>query len=118
MEVQIFGLKNDNETRKADRFFAERRIKIHMVDLKVRPIAVGELTRFVQKLGTAALINTRSKRFVEQGMAHLRLTEAQWADKLMADPSLLLLPLVRYGQKVTAGNAESTWKQWIEESRA
>ena len=117
MEVQIFGLKNDNDTRRADRFFAERRIKVHFVDLKQRPIAKGELTRFVQKLGMPALINTRAKRFVDGGMAHLRLTEEQWGDKLMADPSLLRLPLVRYGQKVTAGNGESDWKQWVEESR-
>ena len=118
MEVQIFGLKNDNETRRAERFFSERRIKVHLVDMKQRPIAPGELNRFIQNLGMAALINTRSRRFIDKGMAHLRQTEAQWAEKLMADPSLILLPLVRYGQKVTAGNAESTWKEWVEESRA
>ena len=51
MEVQVFGTKSCNETRKALRFFKERRIRTHFVDLKERPASAGELKRFGQKFG-------------------------------------------------------------------
>ena len=54
MEVQIFGTKKCSDTRKAQRFFSERRIKTHFVDLNERPAALGELRRFAQKFGVAA----------------------------------------------------------------
>ena len=57
MEVQIFGVKKSADTRKALRFFSERRIKTHFVDLVERAASPGELTRFVQKFGVAALID-------------------------------------------------------------
>jgi hypothetical protein len=56
VEVQIFGVRKSADTRAALRFFAERRIKVHFVDLNERAAAVGELRRFAQKLGVAALI--------------------------------------------------------------
>jgi arsenate reductase-like glutaredoxin family protein len=118
MEVQVFGLKNDSETRKAQRFFAERRVKVHFVDLQQRPIAPGELKRFVQKLGVTALVNTRAKRYADLGLAHQRLTEERWIERLCGDPALLLLPLARCGQQLTIGAAEATWKAWVEESKA
>ena len=51
MEVQIFGVKKSADTRKALRFFAERRVKTHFVDLNERAASLGELRRFVQKFG-------------------------------------------------------------------
>src|ERR1051325_7908769 len=64
MEVQIFGFKKSAHTRKALRFFAERRIKTHFVDLTQRAAAPGELRRFVQKFGVDALIDRTSKHFL------------------------------------------------------
>ena len=118
MEVQIFGLKNSSDSRKAERFFAERRVKVHFVDLKQRPIAPGELKRFITKFGLPALIDTQSKRFADLGLAHLRLNEAQWTERLTTDAALLKLPLVRHGQQLTVGAAEATWRQWCEEGKA
>jgi hypothetical protein len=57
MEVQVFGRRNCPDTRKALRFFAERRVKSHFVDLDVRPASPGELRRFVQKFGVEALLD-------------------------------------------------------------
>ena len=57
MEAQVFGTKSSNDTKKALRFFKERRIKVHFVDLDQRPAAPGELRRFGQKHGWAALLN-------------------------------------------------------------
>ena len=75
MEVQVFGTKKSAETRKALRFFAERRIKTHFVDLNERPASLGELNRFVQKFGLDRLIDRDSKRFAELGLAHARLSD-------------------------------------------
>ena len=116
MEVQIFGVKKSAETRKALRFFSERRIRAHFVDLTERAIADGELQRFVQKFGAEKLIDRESKRFTELGLHHTSLTAARWADKLLAEPLLLRMPLVRrLGQPtaLTVGDAEDTWKSWI-----
>src|SRR6187551_3229707 len=65
MEVQVFGVRKSADTRKALRFFAERRIKTHFVDLNQRAASLGELKRFVQKFGLDRIIDRDSKRFEE-----------------------------------------------------
>ena len=68
MNVQVFGFKNDFETRKALRFFSERRLPVHFVDLDERPASRGELRRFVERLGAAALVDRESARFRSLGL--------------------------------------------------
>ena len=112
MEVQIFGVKKSADTRKAQRFFAERRVKVHFVDLAERPAALGELRRFAQKFGVAALLDRDSRRFAELGLAPARYSDDRWLEKLVEEPMLLVMPLVRWQHKVTVGLAEGTWKEW------
>ena len=112
MEVQVFGIKNSADTRKALRFFAERRIKTHFVDLKERPAAPGELRRFIQKFGTEALLDRSSRRFQDLGLAAAHLSEDRWLEKLSAEPLLLRMPLVRNGSQLTIGDAGTTWREW------
>ena len=112
MEVQVFGVRKSADTRKALRVFAERRIKTHFVDLMERPASLGELRRFVQKFGVAGLIDRTSKRFAELGLGHAQLSEQRWMDKLVEEPLLLRLPLVRNGNALTVGAAEQDWKTW------
>jgi arsenate reductase-like glutaredoxin family protein len=123
MEVQVFGLKKSADTRKALRFFSERRIRAHFVDLGERPAAAGELKRFMQKFGIEALIDRESKAYVELGLKHAKLSEDRWLEKLIDEPRLLRMPLVRQlGQqgsgKLTIGLAEEDWKQWVEATKA
>src|SRR5688572_6849258 len=106
MEVQIFGVKKSADTRKAQRFFAERRVKVHFVDLAERPAALGELRRFAQKFGVAALVDRDSRRFAELGLAPARYSDDRWLEKLVEEPMLLVMPLVRYQHQVTIGIAE------------
>ncbi len=113
MEVQIFGVKKSSDTRKALRFFSERRIKTHFVDLDERAASLGELRRFVQKFGIDRLIDRDSKRFAELGLAHARLSDDRWMEKLLDGPLLLKMPLVRNGNALTIGAAEADWKGWI-----
>lgn len=118
MEVQIFGVAKSSATRAAQRFFAERRIKTHFVDLNVRAASLGELRRFAQKFGTAALIDRASRRFEELGLAAARLSDEKWLEKLTQEPLLLAMPLVRWQHKVTVGPAPEDWKSWIAEAAA
>ena len=112
MEVQIFGVKKSSDTRKALRFFAERRIKTHFVDLNERAASPGELKRFVQKFGLNRLIDKESKRYDELGLRHARYSDETWLDKLVDEPLLLQMPLVRNGNALTIGLAEQDWKDW------
>ncbi len=114
MEVQIFGLKKSSETRAALRFFAERRIKTHFVDFTVRGPAKGELQRFAQKFGVQALIDRKSRRFGELGWSSARYSDEHWLERLMLEPAVLKLPLVRWQQQVTVGGAEGAWKSWLQ----
>lgn len=113
MEVQIFGVKKSPATRKALRFFAERRIKTHFVDLQERAASPGELRRFAQKFGVSALVDRTSRRFAELGLGTARLSDERWLDRLAEEPLLLRMPLVRQQQQLTIGDAESTWREWI-----
>ena len=116
--IQIFGLEKDQATRAAIRFFKERRADVHLVDLRRKPISPGELRRFVQKLGAEALLDTAGRTYREAGLGYLTLDETGIVTRLLADPRLLRLPLVRHGQEVTAGPAEATWRAWFTPGRA
>jgi arsenate reductase-like glutaredoxin family protein len=112
MEVQIFGIRKNPETRKALRFFAERRVKTHFVDLQERAASPGELRRFVQRFGVERLLDRHSRRFGELGLGAAHLSEARWLDRLAEEPLLLRMPLVRHQQQLTVGDAEDVWRTW------
>ena len=109
-QVQVFGLEDSQTTRAALRFFKERRLVIHFVDLKRKPMAAGELRRFVERLGAASIADTEGKLWRELGLGFLRMTDAELAEKLLADQRLLRLPLVRVGNGFAAGRDEAAWK--------
>jgi arsenate reductase-like glutaredoxin family protein len=113
VDVQIFGVKKDADTRKALRFFAERRVKTHFVDLAERAASLGELKRFAQRFGVSALIDQDSKRYHDLGLAHSRYSDDRWLEKLTEEPLLLNMPLVRLTNKLTIGLAEAEWREWL-----
>jgi len=113
LEVQIFGIKKSADTRKALRFFSERRIKTHFVDLLERPASLGELRRFAQKFGVTALLDRDSKRYDELGLRYAQLSDERWLEKLSEEPLLLRLPLVRHANQVVIGADEAAWKSWL-----
>ena len=114
MEVQIFGVRKSADTRKALRFFAERRVKTHFVDLMERAASKGELRRFVDKFGINKVLDTETKRFQELGLRHARMSDDSWLEKLAEEPLLLRMPLVRSANQLTVGADEATWKKWME----
>jgi arsenate reductase-like glutaredoxin family protein len=112
LEVQVFGIKKSADTRKALRFFSERRIKTHFVDLMERAASLGELKRFAQKFGISALIDKESKRFDELGLRYAQLSDDRWLQKLSDEPLLLRMPLVRNANQLGIGADEALWKNW------
>lgn len=111
--IQVFGLERDQATRAALRFFKERRVPVSFVDLRKRPIAPGELRRFVERLGADALLDPTSKAYRLAGLGYLRLDTTGIVERVLADANLLRLPLVRRGHEVTVGRAEVTWTTWL-----
>ncbi len=116
MPVQIFGTRKSAATRKAERFFAERRVPVHFVDLAERAASKGELQRFAQKFGVEALIDRSSRRFQELGLGPARYGVERWLEILSAEPLLLVQPLVRSANKLTiGGDGDAEWKTWVAE---
>ncbi len=113
-QVQIFGTKKSKETRAAERFFKERKVKIHFVDLRERPMSRGELARFVQKFGLNALLDLEGKAYAESNLAYLRTTEESLIGKVLETPELLRLPLVRGGKVLSVGEDAASWKAMLE----
>lgn len=117
MNVQVFGTKKSQDTKKALRFFQERGLKPQFVDLQGREIAVGELNRFVQKAGLNALIDTRGKAYKDAGLEYLRVSDEQMIQKLIENPKLMVQPLLRSGKTLSVGWDEALWRSWYEETK-
>lgn len=117
MEVQVFGTQKNQDTRRALRFWSERRIKVHFVDLNERAASKGELQRFVQKFGITPLIDKASRRYQDLGLGAARVGDERWMQYLVDEPLLLTQPLTRFGSKLTVGLAESEWKAWVDGER-
>ncbi len=117
VEVQVFGTKKHAATRAALRFFSERRVRTHFVDLNERAASPGELKRFAQKVGAEQLVDRTSRRFVELGLGPARYGDERWLQLLADEPLLLVQPLVRFKHEVTVGPAPETWAAWITTTR-
>jgi arsenate reductase len=95
VSVQIFGIRNSQATRAAERFFKERRATIQFVDLKQRPMARAEMKRFIDRFGLAGLLDTESKANNDAGLKYLELSDSELVGKIEQNPQLLRLPLIR-----------------------
>lgn len=95
------------------RFFSERRVQVTLVDIARKPLAVAELRRFTQKFGAKALFDSESPRYRETGVAYLTMDDAAAFDRLLADPRLLRLPLIRTGAQLSVGVDEDAWRTWL-----
>ena len=109
MNIQIFGKKKCQNTRKAERFFKERGIKFQSIDLVLKGLSSGEFRSVCQAVGGLEhLIDEKGKNY--SAIAYL-LDEAK-EEKLMDMPSLYKTPIVRNGKKATVGYAPDVWKTW------
>jgi arsenate reductase-like glutaredoxin family protein len=107
--VIVFGRDDSAPTRAALRYFKERRLAVQFADLRRRPMAAGELRRFVERLGATALVDVEARAWRDGGLGYLRMDAAELAERLLADQRLLRLPLVRHGGAFAAGRDEVAW---------
>jgi arsenate reductase-like glutaredoxin family protein len=112
--IQIFGFTDCQDTRKAQRFFSERRLSVHFVNLGERPASAGELRRFQERCGAAALIDREGRRFQELGLRASGDSPERLLRRALIEPRLLRTPLVRCGSKVAVGHQPAQWQAWIE----
>jgi arsenate reductase len=112
--VQIFGTKKCSDSRKAERFWKERNVKVHFVDLKQKAMAPGELKSVAQRVGgLTALVDKDSPRYRERGLHVSAYAGAMLEKILLEEPLLLKTPIVRLGQNATLGYQPDTWLAWI-----
>ncbi|HEV1285768.1 MAG TPA: ArsC/Spx/MgsR family protein [Bryobacteraceae bacterium] len=108
--IQIFGIRSSQPTRAAERFFKERRVPVHFVDLYKKPMSPGEIKRFIDRFTLAALVDRENP-----DIKYLRLTDADLVAKIEQDPKLLHLPLVRSTKILSIGHDEASWKSMLAE---
>jgi len=109
MNIQIFGTKKCNSTKKAQRFFKERNIKLHFRDLTEKGLSNGELENISRAIGLDDLLDTESKQYKKRG---LRFMVFNLEEELLEDPLLLKTPIVRNGKDATIGYEPDVWKGW------
>jgi arsenate reductase len=110
MNIQIFGRRDCSETRKAERWFKERRIPFQFIDLKIKGLAPRELETIAAAVGLDNLVDRDSKRFLEKGLA--AATPARVRASLETDSLLLKTPMVRNGRAATVGMRPEVWEGW------
>lgn len=112
MNIQIFGTKKSSDTRKAERWFKERRIKFQYIDLAQKEISKGELRSVAQAVGgVSALIDEKAKDSYAVSLLQ-HTPEGMLFDKLLENQQVLMQPIVRNGRQATIGYAPDVWKSW------
>lgn len=112
MNIQIFGTKKSQDSKKAERFFKERRIKFQMVDMKEKGLSKGELQSVVSAVGGIdKLIDENCK---DQDALNLvkYIAEEDRLDKILETQQILKMPIVRNGKQATVGYQPDIWKTW------
>lgn len=109
MNIQIFGKSKCFDTKKAQRYFKERRIKVQEVDVVKFGMSRGELASVKNAVGLQAMINPSHPDAVL--LSYLASDQSK-LDKLFEDPTLLRTPIVRNGKQATVGYCPETWAQW------
>jgi len=118
MNLQLFGTRKCPDTRKAERFFRERGIKLQVIDLGQKSMSPGELRNVAARVGgVEALIDREGKRYVEKGLKYAAPTGPRIEAMLVADPLLLKTPIVRDGARATVGFVPDVWQLWIDAER-
>lgn len=112
MNIQIFGKSKCFDTKKAERYFKERRIKFQSVDVSKYGMSKGELKSVVAAVGgIEKLIDEKSKDEAAVLIKYLADDEAKF-EKLLENPKILKTPVVRNGKRATVGYCPEVWEKW------
>lgn len=111
MNIQIFGVKKCFDTKKAERYFKERRIKYQLIDLNLKGLSKGELQSVKAAVGLNNLINTEAREYKRLNMDHIISTNGR-EEALLNNPGLYKTPIVRNGKQATIGYQPEVWNLW------
>jgi arsenate reductase len=112
VNIQIFGTKKCADTRKAERWFKERGIRVQLIDLKDKGMSPGEVKSVAAKVGIEALIDRDGARYRDKGLKFAAPTGPRIEALLVEDPLLLRTPVVRNGREATVGFHPEVWAEW------
>ena len=111
MNIQIFGKSKSFDTKKAERWFKERRIKYQYIDLASKGVSPGEYRSIRSAVGSFdALVDTGCRAYEELFMAYITPQAAE--EKLLEHPELFAAPIVRNGRQATVGHHPEIWQTW------
>jgi len=119
VNIQIFGTKKCQDSRKAERFFKERGIRFQAIDLGAKGMSAGELRSVAARVGGAEqLIDRGGKRYLDRGLKYAAPTGPRIELLLVEDPLLLRTPVVRDGARATVGFCPEVWQSWLDQDPA
>ena len=110
MNIQIFGSPMSFDSRKAERWFKERRIRYQYIDVPSKGLSPREYQSVKRKVGFDALVNTKCRAYEDLFMAYI--TPQAQEEKLLEHPELFQTPIVRNGQEATVGYCPEVWQSW------
>lgn len=108
--IQIFGVKNCNDTKKAIRFFKDRKIVVQFINLKEKGISKGELRSITKTFDIEELLDREGKEFKKRNLEYYVFDTLEL---LMESPTLFKTPILRKKEKITLGYHPEIWKEWI-----
>ncbi|QGU94693.1 ArsC family transcriptional regulator [Clostridium bovifaecis] len=111
MNIQIFGVKKCFDTKKAERYFKERRIKYQFIDLAEKALSKRELESIKGAVGLTNLLNKGSKEYERLNIQHI-INDSVKEELLLNNPKLYKTPIVRNGKQATVGYEPEIWKTW------
>ena len=110
MNIQIFGSSKSFDSKKAERWFKERRIKYQYIDLKAKGLSPREYQAVRKSVGFEALVDTKCRAYEDLFMAYI--TPDAREEKLLEHPELFQAPIVRNGREATVGYHPEIWEKW------
>lgn len=111
MNIQIFGTNKCFDTKKAERYFKERKIRYQFIDIKKYSLSKGEFESVRASVGLRELIDTQAKEYKTLNMQNLGVGNVA-AEVFFKNPKLYRTPIVRNGRKATVGYCPDVWKDW------
>ena len=112
MNIQIFGTAKSADTRKAERWFKERRIKYQFVDLKKYGMSGGEFDSVLRAVGGIANLMDADSKSPDMDLIRYMASDRDKEDKVFDNQQLIRQPVVRNGKKATVGYCPEVWSAW------
>lgn len=111
-DLQMFTSPKHKVARKAERFFKERGLSFHAVDVRQKTPSPGELKKWVDQFGVEAVLDKNSKTYVESGLQYFSAGKDDWIERMCRHPEVINLPLVRCGSDLAVGDDPAAWKRF------